>query len=147
MFHNSTRSPLASLPNAILVRMMEHMDEFSLFCLRQTCQTMLRLFSNYGFCHSTTTRALANASTTKMWTTTRTIQTGPEVLSHHGRGSWSQKGQRSSWVRCSRRTCIAICVGAPDVELRLRTELLYCSGCKGNHPVGLFYCRNEGAWM
>ena len=140
MFHNSTRSPLAGLPDAILLRIMGHVDDVSLFCLRRTCRTMLRLFSNRQFWH------LQDHRSTSRWSHNKNVK------EYQRNPNWPRQ-REPPWKRelltdkakillrplLQKDMYCAMCRNiSPDVERRLQTEFLYCSGCREHHPAGLF---------
>ncbi|KAM7205924.1 hypothetical protein V8F33_000754 [Rhypophila sp. PSN 637] len=144
MLHNATRSPLARLPDTILLRIMSHTDDVDLFCIRRTCPTMLRLFSDPSFLRlhddsadvnerwkSRTFGQFQMENGLYVWPRKRGVPWKRELLT-----GASKKALRELLLRdmyC--KTCRIV---DPAVEKRLRTEMLYCSGCKESHPAGLF---------
>ncbi|KAM7194441.1 hypothetical protein V8F20_007967 [Naviculisporaceae sp. PSN 640] len=127
MLHNATRSPLARLPDDILLKIMKHADDVSLLCLRRTCRTMLRLFSTESqFRRYRQDRFLLHSP--RLYSFIWSLERVPEPA----------KGPLRALLR--RDMYCELCRGVEMREKRkkLEEERLYCSGCKRKHSAGLF---------
>lgn len=147
MFHNATKSPLASLPDDIIFRIMSFADDVGLFCLRRTCRTMLRLFSDARFLRLHDDRSdvrwisryyrepddneLRPNAEPIAWRRTKDLPWKRERLTEKNRAVLLPLLRRDLYCE----TCRTV---DPGVESRLQNEHLYCSGCKISHPAGLF---------
>ncbi|KAM7214021.1 hypothetical protein V8F06_010593 [Rhypophila decipiens] len=144
MLHNATRSRLASLNDTILLRIMSHADDVDLFCLRRTCRTMLRLFSDPTFVRlhdasadvdegpkSRTFGQCRMDNGLYVWPRKRGVPWKRELLTGACKKALRERLLRDMYCETCRNV-------DPAVEKRLRTEMLYCSGCKETHPAGLF---------
>ncbi|KAM7218315.1 hypothetical protein V8F06_006238 [Rhypophila decipiens] len=109
ILHNATQSPLARLPDKVLLNIMKHADNVSLLCLKRTCHTILRqsgcfaqrrIFSVCGIAGSTCTIP------------------GFTLLGVAWRKC--QRRQRRAYEVSSRGICTAACVGAQILRLGRR---------------------------
>ncbi|KAK4212178.1 hypothetical protein QBC37DRAFT_466322 [Rhypophila decipiens] len=144
MLHNAARSLLASLPDKILLRIMSHADDIDLFCLRRTCRTMLRLFSDPSFLRlhddsadvdeRSESRTFGHCRMDNglyVWPRKRGAPCKRELLTEAPKKALRELLLRDMYCETCRNV-------DPAVEKRLRTEMLYSSGCKESHPAGLF---------
>ncbi|KAK3936576.1 hypothetical protein QBC46DRAFT_394732 [Diplogelasinospora grovesii] len=123
-FHNLTRSPLCSLPDDILLRVMSQADDVSLFCLRRTSRIFLRLFGDRRF------RRVHDESYFT-WPWPARARWTRERVAAHVKPHLRPLLQRDLYCETCRNF-------GPEAKRRLRTELIYCSGCDTKHPAGLF---------
>ena len=133
MLHNATRSPLARLPEDILLRIMEHADDVSILCLRRTCRTMLWLLSSGG--DKTPSKQfdrLFDGAFNQGPPRGRKYITKPEKVPEAAKDRLRLLLQRDMYCESCRN---------PDLkkaEKKLQLKKLYCSGCKRRHPAGHF---------
>ncbi|KAK3364570.1 hypothetical protein B0T25DRAFT_576806 [Lasiosphaeria hispida] len=116
---------LCDLPDDVLLAVMSQADHVSLFCLKRVSRIFLRLFKDRRFRHvhidPFTSRWPFHLSPT--WKLEKVAADIKPIL--------RPLLQKDLYCQTCRNT-------GPEAELRLRTKLLYCSGCRTNHPAGLF---------
>jgi hypothetical protein len=119
--HNLTQSQLCSLPEDILLLIMDYTDEISLFCLRRTSRVFMRLFGDRRFRkHHDDTREPRN----NPWKLAK--------LSKQTREAIERLVCKDVYCKtCRTREAIAR-------REKLRYTYLHCSGCMAKHPAGLF---------
>lgn len=141
MHHNAMHSPLCGLPESILLRIMSLTDHVSLFCLRRTCRTFMRLFSDRQF------RRLHD-DTIKHWAETNWPMVSAQTL------RWKSENVQPSLKSALRLLiqkdmyCTTCRIVRPnrkqaDSDHKSRIKLLYCSACATKHPINLFSHRQQ----
>ncbi|KAI1867256.1 uncharacterized protein JN550_006987 [Neoarthrinium moseri] len=128
-FHNQNCSTLCRLPEELLIKVMAYIDGLGVQCLRRTCRVFLRLYSSPRYIATHDLNA-KHTSDFLPWSQPVTGFSAEDKLSYlliNGEEGY--------------------CAGCQDVRgkqsfdkkmQRITSTYMHCSGCRVDHPVGLF---------
>lgn len=128
-FHNLVCSPLCRLPEEILLSIMAVLDPLSIQCLRRTSRLFLRLFSSpeFQFGHVTSYVGLRfdpwPVPKREYWRPFGRLKALLDKDKEAQCDDCHRKRQETTWMK--------------DYTY-LKEEYLHCSGCRVDHPAGLF---------
>ncbi|KAK0725853.1 hypothetical protein B0H67DRAFT_551313 [Lasiosphaeris hirsuta] len=113
---------LCDLPDNVLLAIMSQADQVSLFCLRRVSRIFLRLFKDRRFRH------VHIDPFTSRWPFHLSPAWKLEKVAADIKPILRPLLQKDLFCQKCRNT-------GPEAELRLRTKLLYCSGCRTKHSA------------
>lgn len=144
VFHNLTYSPLCSLPEELLIDIMEYLDPLSIQCLRRTCRIFLRLFCSVEFAYACDDELFQHEIIQcQLWKEPNQTY-WPQLSSQHlTRALEKDTHGFCGCCRALRESRRPSCFGSRrpllvEKAARLTIDTLHCSLCRKEHPRVLF---------
>ncbi|KAK1758778.1 hypothetical protein QBC47DRAFT_292954, partial [Echria macrotheca] len=128
---NIGKPRLCDLPDEVLLPIMGQADNVTTLCLRRTSRVFFRLFKDSRFQH------LHDNSRDML--PFRYLQPTPltrEKVPQDVMPALRSLLRKDLFCQNCREM-------DPEADIRLRTQFLYCSGCRAQHPAVLFSCRQR----